>query len=464
MEALSPERLEALIGPQRAEEFRRAAAGARELLAGRRILNVNSTATGGGVAELLQTLLSYARGVGVDAQWVVIEGGPDFFDITKRIHNHLYGSAGDGGPLGPPEHAAYEAVMRANADELATYSHAGDIVILHDPQTAGLANVVRDTGAKVVWRCHVGRDTPNEHTETGWEFIRRYVEDADAFVFSREEFAPPWVDRARLFVIPPSIDPFSAKNQPLSDDTVRGILQYVGLLGGDADPPTVEFSRRDGSPGRIDRRVDILQTGPPPPPDVPLVIQASRWDLVKDMTGVLHGFTRHLDGSDAHLTLAGPAVHGVGDDPEAGPVLNECMEAWGALPETLRTRVHLACVPMHDPDEAAIIVNALQRHASVVTQKSLAEGFGLTVTEAMWKRRPIVASRVGGIVDQITHGEHGLLVDDPFDLDTFGEAVHRLVVDRPYAERLADAAYQRAYEEFLGDRHLEQYAALFTSL
>lgn len=464
VEALPAERLEALIGPRRAEEFRRTAAGARELLAGQRVLNVNSTASGGGVAELLQTLLSYARGVGVDAQWVVIDAERPFFDITKRIHNHLYGSAGDSGPLGPDEHAAYEAVMRTNADELATYSHSGDIVILHDPQTAGLSHAVRDTGAKVVWRCHVGRDAPNEHTERGWEFVRPYLDDVDAFVFSRAEFAPPWIDRDRLFVIPPSIDPFSAKNQELSGDAVRGILQYVGLLGGRADPPVVEFSRRDGSPGRIDRRVDILQTGPPPPPDVPLVIQASRWDLVKDMTGVLHGFTRHLDGSDAHLTLAGPAVHGVDDDPEAGPVLDECIEAWGALPDALRSRVHLACVPMHDPDEAAIIVNALQRHASVVTQKSLAEGFGLTVTEAMWKRRPIVASRVGGIADQIVDGEHGLLIDDPFDLDAFGEAVHRLVVDRPYAERLADAAYERAYEEFLGDRHLERYAALFASL
>ena len=464
MDALDPERLEALIGPSRAGEFRRTATAAREFLAGRRVLNINSTANGGGVAELLQTLLSYARGVGVDTQWLVIEAERPFFEITKRIHNHLYGSPGDGGPLGPAEHAAYEEVMRANVDALATYARAGDIVILHDPQTAGLASAVRNTGAKIVWRCHVGRDTPNDHTAKGWEFVRRYVEDVDAFVFSRAEFAPAWVDRERLFVIPPSIDPFSAKNQPLSDDTVLGILQYVGLLGGNADPPTVGFSRRDGSPGRIDRRVDILQTGPPPPPHIPLVIQASRWDRVKDMTGVLHGFTRHVDGSDAHLTLVGPAVHGVDDDPEAGPALDECMEAWGELPEVLRTRVHLACVPMHDPDEAAIIVNALQRHAAVVTQKSLAEGFGLTVTEAMWKRRPIVASRVGGIADQIVDGEHGLLIDDPLDLDAFGEAVHRLVVDRPYAEQLAGAAYQRAFEEFLGDRHLERYAALFTSL
>ena len=462
--ALAPERLEALIGSRRAEEFDQTAARARRSLAGRRVLNVNSTAIGGGVAELLQTLLAYARGVGVDAQWVVIEADGKFFEITKRIHNHLYGAEGDGGSLGPTEHTRYEETMRANAAELSTLTRKGDIVILHDPQTAGLARAARATGATVVWRCHVGRDTPNERTAAGWEFVRPYVEDVDAYVFSRAEFAPSWVDRARLHVIPPSIDPFSAKNQPLADEEVLGILQYVGLLGGRADPPTVRFARRDGSPGRIDRRVDILQTGPPPPPSAPLVVQASRWDRIKDMAGVLRGFADHLGGSDAHLALVGPAVHGVDDDPEAGSVLDECVRAWRDLPQAVRARVHLACVPMHDPDEAAMIVNALQRHARVVTQKSLAEGFGLTVTEAMWKRRPIVASAVGGIVDQITHGEQGLLIDDPTDLDAFGTALRHLLEDEQLADRLATAAYQRAYEEFLGDRHLARYGRLFGSL
>ena len=462
--ALPLEHLGALIGPQRAGRFEQMAAGARRSLAGRRVLNVNSTATGGGVAELLQTLLAYARGAGVDAQWVVIDAAGSFFQITKRIHNRLYGSEGDGGPLGPAEHSQYADAMRANEDELRMLARAGDIVILHDPQTAGLATAARETGATVVWRCHVGCDTPNSHTEEGWDFVRRYVEDVDAYVFSRAQFAPSWVDRQRLHVIPPSIDPFSAKNQSLSGDVVHGILQYVGLLGGRAAPPRVPFVRRDGSPGRIDRQVDILQTGPPPPPSAPLVLQASRWDRLKDMAGVMRGFAEHLDGSDAHLALVGPSVHGVDDDPEAGPVLDECVRAWSDLPSAVRARVHLACVPMHDPDEAAIIVNALQRHARVVTQKSLAEGFGLTVTEAMWKRRPVVASKVGGIVDQITDGEHGLLIGDAHDLDAFGRAVRLLLEDEALADRLAGAAYQRAFEEFLGDLHLERYAELFGAI
>lgn len=465
VEALAPQRLEALIGAARSEQFERTAASARDLLAGRRVLNVNSTARGGGVAELLQTLLAYARGVGVDARWVVIDCDAGFLEITKRIHNGLYGGPGDGRVLGPAAHERYEEVMRRNAEALASLIRKDDIVILHDPQTAGLADAVRATGAHVVWRCHLGRDTPNAYTEEAWEFVRPYVADVDAYVFTRAEFAPPWVDTARLHVIPPSIDPFSAKNQPVDEATTLGILQYVGLLSGQGDPPTVSFARRDGSPGRIDRAVDILQTGPPPPPEAPLVIQASRWDRMKDMAGVLRGFAEYVHAdTDVHLTLVGPAVHGVDDDPEASEVLDECINAWRELPHAMRTRVHLACVPMHDPDEAAMIVNALQRHATVVTQKSLAEGFGLTVTEAMWKRRPIVASRVGGIVDQISDHQHGLLIDNPTDLDAFGRAVRALLDDPILAEDLAEAAHQRALEEFLGDRHLEHYAQLFVAL
>ena len=145
-------------------------------------------------------------------------------------------------------------------------------------------------------------------------------------------------------------------------------------------------------------------------------------------------------------------------------MLDECIEAWHALPQSARTRIHLACVPMHDPDEAAVIVNALQRHATVVTQKSLAEGFGLTVVEAMWKRRPVVATRVGGIVDQINDGEDGLLIDDPSDLARIRGGDQPTARRRLLAERIGTNAYERAHREFLGDSHLEHYAALFASL
>ncbi len=462
VQALDAARLESLIGAERMARYERAADAAQAALAGHSVLNVSSTSSGGGVAEMLQTLLAYVRGAGIDARWLVIRGDEHFFEITKRIHNGIYGTPGDDGALGEQERAHYERVLRRNGEELLAILRQGDVVLIHDPQPAGLTEAVRSAGARVVWRCHIGREEPNHWTERAWEFLRPYIQDADDFVFSRASFAPAWVDPARTHVIPPSIDPFSAKNEPMSRRNVLLALGYVGLLDGDGDPPAVPFTRRDGSPGRINRHVDILQSGPAPPADAPLVVQVSRWDTLKDMAGVMEGFAHHVDaGLGAHLTLMGPAVKGIVDDPEAAMVYDECVERWRALPHAIRGRVHLACAPVADPDELAAITNALQRHAAVVTQKSLAEGFGLTVTEAMWKSRPIVASAVGGIVDQIEDGKQGLLIEDPSDLASFGAAIERLLRDAPLARKLGAAARARAAAEFLGDRHLDQYAQLF---
>jgi trehalose synthase len=465
VQAIDAARLEPLIGAERMARFEQTAEVARETLGGSSVLNVNSTAAGGGVAEMLETLLAYARGAGVDARWLVMEGDPAFFAITKRIHNGLYGSPGDGGELGPAEQSHFERVGRENAEELLALIRPGDVVVIHDPQPAALVAAAKSAGAKVVWRCHVGLDSPNEWSARSWEFLRPYLADADAVVVSRAAFAPPWADPAQVHVIPPSIDPFSAKNEPFSLRNARLTLSYVGLLDGSIETrPAVRFTRRDGSPGRIERRVDLVQTGPPAPGDVPLVVQVSRWDRLKDMAGVMSGFVEHVDPAlGAHLLLCGPVVTGVADDPEAAEVLDECTALWRELPDAARSRVHLACIPMADPDENAAIVNATQRHASVVVQKSLAEGFGLTVAEAMYKRKPVVAGAVGGIVDQIEDGTHGLLVD-PADLPAFGAAVESLLRDREYAARLAENAHDRVIDEFLGDRHLEQYARLFEQL
>jgi trehalose synthase len=466
IQAIDAARLEPLIGTERMAQFEQAAEVAREALGGNSVLNVNSTGAGGGVAEMLQTLLSYARGAGIDARWLVIEGDPAFFAITKRIHNGLYGSPGDGGDLGPAEHRHFEEVLRGNADELLAHVRPGDVVVIHDPQPSGLVAAAKGAGARVVWRCHVGLDRPNEWSERSWEFLRPYLSDADAIVVSRAAFTPPWADPAQVHVIRPSIDPFAAKNEPISLRNAWLTLSYVGLLDGSTEtPPAVRFTRRDGSPGRINRRVDVVQTGPPAPTEAPLVVQISRWDRLKDMAGVMNGFVHHVDPAlGAHLLLCGPVVTGVADDPEAAEVLDECTGLWRELPHAARSRVHLACIPMADPDENAAIVNAIQRHASVVVQKSLAEGFGLTVAEAMWKRRPVVASAVGGIVDQVEDRTHGLLVDDPTDLQAFGAAVESLLRDREDAARLAENGRRRVIDEFLGDRHLEQYGVLFEQL
>jgi trehalose synthase len=450
---IDPRRLEPLIGLERVEALTEAASALRALLGDRRIVNVNSTATGGGVAEMLATLLGYVRGIGLDADWLVITGDPEFFTVTKRIHNGLYGSPGDGGALGTRERATYERTIATNLEPVRREVRSGDVVIVHDPQPAGLIAPLVEAGAHVIWRCHVGYDGANEWTERAWAFIRPYVEMAHAHVFSRESFAPGWIDRAWLRAIPPSIDPFTPKNQELRSDEVLSLLVAAGLLAEDGREPDA----------RLRHRADVVREGGPPDPLTPLVVQVSRWDRLKDMPGVLEGFARYVHADAAHLVLAGPAVTGVSDDPEGEEVWRETIAAWRALPRSDRSRVHLASVPMHDPRENAIVINALQRHSAVVVQKSLAEGFGLTVAEAMWKTRPVVATAVGGIVDQVIDNETGLLVD-PHDLEAFGAAVDRLLHDRAAAERLAMNARRHIEHHFLGDRHLLQYADLLTEL
>jgi trehalose synthase len=423
---------------------------------------VNSTARGGGVAEMLHSLIAYGRGTGIDTRWVVMGGEPDFFRVTKRIHNRLHGSAGDGGPLGPHEREIYEGVAEHAAGELAGLVRPGDVVILHDPQTAGVVAPMKETGAHVVWRAHIGLDLPNDRARDAWAFLLPYVTPAARYVFSRTAFVWEGLDDERVAIIPPSIDPFSAKNQDLDAATTDAILGCAGLRehGGDAAPV---FTRHDGSPGRVDRRAELVEEATLPD-GAPLVVQVSRWDRLKDPIGLIDAF---LDGvpadSGAHLVVAGPETAAVSDDPEGADVLRECVDRWNSLAPEMRSRIHLAMLPMADAEENAAMVNALQRRADVVVQKSLAEGFGLTVSEAMWKARPVVAGRVGGIQDQIVDGESGLLVD-PRDLPAVGAAIGGLLADPDRAERIGAAAMERVREEFLGVRHLEQYVELFDAV
>lgn len=339
-------------------------------------------------------------------------------------------------------------------------------MLLHDPQTAGLVQGVRDLGAHAVWRCHIGRDSPNRWTDLGWGFLRDLLEPADAFVFSRREYPPDWVPRDKVWVIPPSLDPFTAKNAPMRPEDVAATLRAAGLVQTQSADGNLRFTRRDGSPGLVREHRNLLRDGGTIPGSAQVVLQVSRWDRLKDMQGVLIGFVKRMAElpRTAHLLLAGPDVEGVTDDPEGAAVLSECMAAWQDLPESARERVHLACLPMDDIDENAHLVNALQRHAAVVVQKSLVEGFGLTVTEPMWKGRPVVASAVGGILDQIEDGVSGILLPDPYDYDAFGEHVGRVLYDEELSARLGAAAHARVQDRFLGDRHLLQYVDLFKSL
>jgi trehalose synthase len=460
---MDPEKFESLLDPERYRRFSETLEKSRDALRDRTIWHVNSTEQGGGVAEMLAFLLGYQAGAGIDVRWVVIEGNEDFFEVTKRIHHHLHGEAGDEGNLGPKERAIYDRALAPNAPRLSESLKRGDIVIVHDPQTVGLTDAIRSAGAHAVWICHIGADIPNDLARGAWDFLRSDVEQADAVVFSRKEYAWEGLDPSQVHVIPPCIDAFSPKNQELDSDTVDAILLAGGIIPTNSTAqPT--FRRADGSEAHVANGAEITQEESPPA-DAPIVLQVSRWDPLKDHEGMLRAFADHMPNRDgAHLLLVGPQLGEVSDDPEDEGVLEELRAAWRELPRETRSAIHVVCLPMTDQEENSAMVNALQRKADVAVQKSLAEGFGLTVAEAMWKGCGMVASRVGGIQDQIEHEESGLLVDDPEDLPSFASAITTLLDDPDLASRLGAEARERVRTHYLAPRCLEQQLNLVTGL
>jgi trehalose synthase len=454
--------LEQVIGGERYERLVGAADQFRRQLAGRTIWNVSSTAVGGGVAEMLHVLTGYVDALNIPICWRVITGDAQFFTITKRLHNQIHGDPA-GGPLSAAEVGHYAQILAANAIELLDQIRPGDLVLLHDPQTAGLSAELESAGAWVVWRCHIGVDWQNDATRAAWSFLRPHLAAAHSYVFSRSQYVPSWLPSEKVAIIPPSVDPFSPKNQHLDENTVRAILATIGVLDGAVPGGRTSFIRSDGTPGDVTRSAAITGEGRPGAGD-PLVIQVSRWDRLKDMSGVMQGFAAYVaPGAAGYLVLAGPAIAGVSDDPEGAAVFAQCLLQWRDLPPAVRARVLLVTLPLDDVDENAAMVNALQRHAAVVTQKSLAEGFGLTVAEGMWKARPVVGSAVGGIIDQIADGT-GILLPDPRDLRAFGRAVRQLLDNPDEANRIGLAAHRHIAEQYVGDLHLLRYAQLFSEL
>ena len=434
---LSPAPLEhyrPLLGDEAFATFRNAMHEFAAKTRGRVVWNVNSTGRGGGVAELLSALIPYDLAAGVDERWVAIEGSHDFFAVTKKIHTLLHGVAVDGVELTAEERRVYEETLVPNASALLERMRPGDVALLHDPQTAGLVPALTERDIKVVWRSHIGIDQPNAIVRGMWRFLSRYLSTASAFVFSREAYIWDECERSRVRIIAPCIDPFTSKNRDLGDEELHAVLARSHVF--ERVPASARF-----------------------------VTQVSRWDRLKDPVGVVRMFALHVAPfADAWLVLAGPQVTSVDDDPEQPEILAEVRAATETFDTKIRDRIVITQIPMRDLDENALIVNALQHQAAVVVQKSIAEGFGLTVAEAMWKSRPVVASRVGGIEDQIENGKSGVLIDDPNDLATFGSAVVSQLADPERATELGRQARLRVISEFLGPRHLMQQAELISSL
>lgn len=449
--------LQALIGPERTSRMADAAATLRQRLDGGTLWHVNSTPTGGGVAEMLQTLLPLYEELGVQTGWMVIRGNPKFFAVTKRLGNALYGQLDSDTEFGPAERGAYVDTLSIEADRIRQHLQPKDIVVLHDHQTVGLVEIVAGLTSATYWRCHVGIDEPNSASQVGWDFLAPFLSKARGVVFSVREHVPDFLMHTAV-IVPPFISPFSTKNRVLEQSVIDACLIHAGLR----DRRTRHTSGPGPSVGKASLRHAVRTVGGPAPgAEVPLLVQVSRWDRLKDMEGVLTSFSSYTDAG--HLALVGPDPAAIPDDTEQSLWYGRCRKTWSHLSPSQRKRISLVCLPMENQDENALLVNAAQRAAGAVLQKSLAEGFGLTVTEAMFKGRVVIASAVGGIRDQITHQYDGLLVDDPYDLRGFGDLMASAAAGGVDSLALGTRARSRVVDNFLPDGEIVATARMVSS-
>jgi trehalose synthase len=375
-------------------------------LAGLRVLHVNSTREGGGVAEILHRLIPLKQALGIDARWEVITGSPSFYQCTKTFHNALQGTH-----VAPTSEdlKAYEEANQAFAEQYRELLEQADVVFIHDPQPAGALRLLPQRRGKWVWRCHIDASHPFHPV---WRYLRSWVDGYDASIFSLPEFAK------RLphpqYIVPPSIDPLSEKNMDLPPEEVEAIREQYGL-----------------------------------DPERPLIVQVSRFDRFKDPVGVINAYRLARRFVPLQLVLAGG---GASDDPEGAAVLEEVRRAANNDPD-----IHILLLP---PD-AHRTINALQRAADIVLQKSTKEGFGLTVSEAMWKDKPVIGGDVGGIRLQVVDHFTGFLVRSPE-----GAALRiRYLLNRPKErEGIGQRAHRHVKENFLLTRHLREYLTLILAL
>jgi len=453
-------------------DLKRQAAKLLPQLKGRKVWMVNSTAQGGGVAEMLPTMITVMRDLGLDIDWVVM--GTDklaFFDLTKRLHNLIHG---EGSPqLSAEDRALYEAVSRENADELKELIGPDDILVIHDPQPLGMgAMLLQELKIPSIFRCHIGLDEHLPQTRAAWEFLHPYTEPFDYAIFSAPEYIPDFL-AGRAGIIHPAIDPLGDKNRELTTHKVVGILCNAQLDV--AHHPVVmpqfpEAARRLDGDGNFSIAnwsggVGLLYR--------PIVTQISRWDRLKGWKPLLDGFSRFKltpnaeksNMSQEHrrriqlvrLVLAGPDPAAVQDDPEGQEVLTELIEAYKALPLRVQEDVALLSLPMGSRKNNAVMVNALQRCSTVVVQNSLREGFGLTVTEGMWKRTAVLGSHACGIRQQIRDGLEGRLIQNPHDPEEIAQQLGDLLEDYAARAEYAKNAQRRVFQEFLVFHQVERW-------
>ena len=369
-------------------------------LKGKVIQQINSTSVGGGVAEILNRLVPLLKELGVDTRWDLIKGGEQFFEVTKKFHNALHGQDIE---INQRDFEIFLETSQKNIEELNIY---GDIVFVHDPQPIAL--VKKKTRNKWVWRCHIDVSNPRRQV---WKFLRQFLLDYDSAVFSAPGFSQ--LLPIRQFLISPSIDPLSDKNRELTQEAIASVLKKYNI-----------------------------------PEDKPIITQISRFDRLKDPLGVIEAYQRVKKYLDCRLILAGG---GASDDPESAGVFAEVKEKAKEDKD-----IHILLLAQND-----IEINALQRASTVIIQKSLKEGFGLTVAEALWKAKPVVASNVGGIPLQIKHKYSGLLCHS---IEGASLALRQLLNNPGYARKLGENGREHIRNNFLVTRHLREYMLLCLSL
>ncbi len=372
-------------------------------LKGKSIKMVNSTAVGGGVAEMLNRLVPLISELDVPTHWDVITGGNDFFEITKAFHNALHGSSYE------LTKAAQEIFLMYNEQNRSRMQFGEEMVVIHDPQPAGLIRSKEKTSSHWVWRCHIDLSNPDAKV---WEFLRPFIEQYDAAIFSSQSFARQLPIPQYLFY--PCIDPLSEKNKELSDSQIQKVCDEFGI----------DRSR-------------------------PIVTQVSRFDRLKDPVGVVQAYKLAKKYVDCQLVLAGG---GASDDPEGAAVLQEVKEVAGDDPDIIILDL---------PPWCAFEINAIQRASTIIVQKSLKEGFGLTVTEALWKGKPTIAGAVGGIPNQIIHKLTGVLVHS---VEGCAFQIRYLLTHPEFARSIGASGREHVKENFLMTTNVKRWLLLFRIL
>ena len=390
---------EPIVGRSCLEDLRRLT----EKFSGKVIQTVNSTFIGGGVAEILEHMVPLLNQLGVDIRWNVITGSDEFFEVTKKFHNALHGKREK---ISAQDFALFSEITERNLKEMSFY---GDIIFIHDPQPVGLIAKKKEIGRKWLWRCHIDVSSPDKKV---WSFLRRFIVEYDAAVFSVPNFAQQLP--IRQFLITPSIDPLSDKNRELDSETIDAVLAKYGLVS-----------------------------------DKPMITQISRFDRLKDPLGVIEAFEMVRKSIDCQLVLAGGTAT---DDPESEDVLVEVRKRAEKNPD-----VHVLLVQ----PESDIDINALQRAATIIIQKSLKEGFGLTISEALWKAKPVVASAVGGIPLQVKNKFTGLLC---YTVEGAAYSLKQLLSNTEYANWLGQNGKEHVKQNFLITGHLKNYLLMFLAL